>query len=78
MLEKLWATSTGLSRRFPRGNEPFQMVTRLLEECGELAKEVQDVLRRAPQVAQYYGVEQELKASVEQSYQRLKAEGFIE
>lgn len=30
----------GLSRRFADGNEPFQMTTRLLEECGELAAEV--------------------------------------
>jgi len=30
----------GSSRRFPDGNEPFQMVARLLEECGEVASEV--------------------------------------
>jgi NTP pyrophosphatase (non-canonical NTP hydrolase) len=30
----------GYYKRFPNGVEPFQMVTRLLEECGEVASEV--------------------------------------
>lgn len=30
----------GMNRRFPEGNEPYQIMTRLLEECGEVAKEV--------------------------------------
>jgi NTP pyrophosphatase (non-canonical NTP hydrolase) len=103
LMERLTAVSVGLNRRFPDHNEPFQIMTRLLEECGELAeqvnhfertgikvekhgqpdkaklaKEVQDVLRCALQIAQYYGVEHELAASIEDSYQRLKAQGFIE
>jgi NTP pyrophosphatase (non-canonical NTP hydrolase) len=103
MMEKLIAINRGLNRRFPNGNEPFQIMARLLEECGELAKEVnhfegsgakrekygepdraklakevQDVLRCALQVAQYYGIEKELEASIEGSYQRLRAGGFIE
>ena len=103
MFEKLVAINVGLNRSFPDGNEPFQIMTRLLEECGELAaqvhhfegsgvkrekhrkpdraklaKEVQDVLRCALQVVQYYGIEQELEASIEQSYQRQRAEGLIE
>jgi NTP pyrophosphatase (non-canonical NTP hydrolase) len=28
------------NKRFPKGVEPFQMGTRLLEECGEVAKEI--------------------------------------
>jgi NTP pyrophosphatase (non-canonical NTP hydrolase) len=39
-LSKLYAITIGLNRRFPNGNEPFQIMTRLLEESGELAKEV--------------------------------------
>lgn len=103
LMERLMVVSVGLARRFPNHNDPFQIMTRLLEECGELAeqvnhfegtgvkrekygepdkvklaKEIQDVLRCALQVAQYYGIEKELQASIEQSYQRLKAEGFIE
>jgi NTP pyrophosphatase (non-canonical NTP hydrolase) len=27
-------------RRFPDGNDPFRILTRLLEECGELAQQV--------------------------------------
>ena len=30
----------GMNARFPGGNEPYQIMTRLLEECGEVAKEV--------------------------------------
>lgn len=30
----------GHTVRFPNGNEPFQIVTRILEECGEVASEV--------------------------------------
>jgi len=103
MLEKLMAINVGLNRRFPGGNEPFQIITRLVEECGELAgevnhfegsgvkrdkhgapdraklaKEVQQVLCCALQVAQYCRIEEELKASLEHSYQRLKAEGFLD
>ena len=39
-LEKLYAITLGLNRRFPDGNDPFQMMTRLLEEGGELAQMV--------------------------------------
>jgi NTP pyrophosphatase (non-canonical NTP hydrolase) len=38
-LEKLPALAEALHIRFG-GREPFQIVTRLLEECGELAQEV--------------------------------------
>lgn len=39
-MEKLYQISHGLMKRFPNGNDPFQMVTRLAEECGELAAQV--------------------------------------
>jgi NTP pyrophosphatase (non-canonical NTP hydrolase) len=102
MLDQLFAITQSLHRRFPNGNHPFQIMTRLLEECGELArevnhfegmgvkrekhgepdkvhlaKEVQDVLRSALQIAQYYQIENELMASIDQSYQRMKKEGLI-
>lgn len=101
-LDKLYAVTLGLNRRFPGGNEPFQIMTRLLEESGELAKdvnhfedtgikrekygppdkshlakEVLDVLRCVLQVAIYYGVESELEAHIQNSYQRLKNEGHL-
>lgn len=97
MLDKLYAINTSLTRRFPDGNSIFEIMTRLLEECGELAvqvnifedrgikrqkhgepdptkmaKEIQDVLRSALAVAQHYGLEDELAASVERSYRGLK------
>jgi NTP pyrophosphatase (non-canonical NTP hydrolase) len=103
LMQRLMVVSIGLGRRFPDNNGPFEIMTRLFEECGELAeqvnhfegtgvkrekhgepdkaklaKEVQDVLRSALQVAQHYGIELELEASIENSYQRLKSEGFIE
>ncbi len=102
-LDKLYAVTLGLNRRFPNGNDPFQMMTRLLEESGELAKdvnhfedtgikrekygppdkshlakEVMDVLRCALQVAIYYGVETELETHIQNSYQRLKNEGYLD
>ena len=40
MLDKLIAISRGFNRRFPDGYNPYQIMTRLLEESGELAKEV--------------------------------------
>jgi NTP pyrophosphatase (non-canonical NTP hydrolase) len=103
MLEKPFAITRGMNHRFPRGNDPFQMMTRLLEEAGELAqqvnhfegsgvklekhgppdraklaKEIMDVLRCTLQVAVYYGVEAEVEATLETSYQRLLSEGHIQ
>ena len=103
MLDKLLPITKGLNRRFASGNDPFQIATRLLEECGELAKEinhfegqgikrekygepnkehlakeVQDVMRSALQIALYYQIEPELEISIEQAYQRMKSEGLIE
>lgn len=39
-MRKLYRMAQGYRKRFPKGVEPFQMVTRLLEECGEIASEV--------------------------------------
>ena len=39
-MEKLYQITHGLIKRFPNGNNPFQMITRLTEECGELAAQV--------------------------------------
>lgn len=39
-MKKLYQITHGLMKRFPNGNDPFQMVTRLAEECGELAAQV--------------------------------------
>lgn len=92
----------GYNAKFPGGNTPFQIITRLCEEAGELAtevnlfedtgvkrqkrgqpdkaalaKEVQDVMRTALSVARYYGIERELKDSIDQTLQRLRDGGYI-
>ncbi len=38
--EQVRAVARGLNRRFPAGDDPFQMMTCLLEESGELAQQV--------------------------------------
>jgi NTP pyrophosphatase (non-canonical NTP hydrolase) len=38
--EQVREVARGFSRRFPEGDDPFRMMTRLLEECGELAEQV--------------------------------------
>ncbi len=103
MLDKIYKITDSLEKKFPDGNDPFKIITRLTEECGELAsqinhfentgvkkqkhgspdkkklaKEAQDVLRCTLQLCKYYNAEKELKASIEESYQRLKKEGLID
>lgn len=39
-MHRIYKINEGLSRIFPNGEDPFQMVARLAEECGELAAEV--------------------------------------
>jgi NTP pyrophosphatase (non-canonical NTP hydrolase) len=103
MLDIPLQVARGFQHRFPAGNDPFQIMTRLLEECGELAqqvnhfegcgvkrqkhgepdrahlaKEVQQVIGAALQVALYYGIERELKEAFEWVYGRLLQEGYID
>jgi len=40
MYDKLLSIARGLNRRFPGGSSPYQILARLLEECGELARDV--------------------------------------
>jgi NTP pyrophosphatase (non-canonical NTP hydrolase) len=100
--DQLHDVARGLNRRFPAGDDPFQMMTCLLEESGELAqqvnhfegsgikhekygepdraklaKEIRDVLTCVVRVMDHYHVEEEVAASLELIYQRLKREGFI-
>jgi hypothetical protein len=42
-----------------------------------MAKEIKDVLLCAVQTCIYYGVESDVEASLDWSYQRLKSEGHI-
>ena len=40
MFDTVTAINLGFARKFPSGIEPYQIMTRLLEECGELAQQV--------------------------------------
>lgn len=99
--EKLKLIVEGLNKRFPNGNDPFKIITRLAEETGELAeqvnhfedtgikkekhgepskeklaKEVQDVIRCALAIANFYGIEKELEESIDKSLEKLKSTGL--
>ena len=51
--EKLLAIVNGLTKKFPDGNEPFQIITRLCEESGELAKEVNHFEKTGIKIQKY-------------------------
>ncbi len=40
MIEKLYKIAEGLNNRFQDGDDPFYLVTRLAEECAEVASQV--------------------------------------
>lgn len=40
MIDKLYKIARALNTKFPDGNNPFMIVTRLAEECGEVASQV--------------------------------------
>lgn len=99
---QLYLIAQALNKKYPKGNDPFQIITRLCEEAGELAKavnhfegtgvklqkygppdkgklakEIQDVLRSALQVALYYGVEKELEESIRARLKDLTNDGYL-
>ncbi len=39
-MKRLYQMVEASNKRFPNGVQPFQMATRLLEECGEIASEI--------------------------------------
>jgi NTP pyrophosphatase (non-canonical NTP hydrolase) len=41
VIDRLMLIVEAQKRRFPEGQDPFKMLVRLQEECGELATEVQ-------------------------------------
>ena len=53
MFETVSAINQSLVRRFPHGNEPYQIMTRLLEEAGELAQQVNHFERSGTKQAKY-------------------------
>lgn len=100
--DRLYSTVGAYNEKYPRGNTPFQIITRLCEEAGELAsevnhfensgikqqkhgppdkaalaKEIQDVIRTALSIARYYRIEAELIYAIDQTYNRLRDQGYI-
>jgi NTP pyrophosphatase (non-canonical NTP hydrolase) len=53
MMDKLFRIAEGLNARFPDGNDPFMIVTRLAEECGEVAAEVNHFERKGVKVERH-------------------------
>lgn len=51
--DNLLLLARGMNARFPEGNEPYQIMTRLLEECGEVAKEVHRFEKSGTKVARH-------------------------
>ncbi|MEN6325126.1 MAG: hypothetical protein ABFD18_02795 [Syntrophomonas sp.] len=39
-MDKIYKLAQGLMKRYPKGVEPYQMATRLAEECDEVASEI--------------------------------------
>ena len=39
-MKKLYQLAKGYTSRFPDGNTPYQIAARILEECGEVASEI--------------------------------------
>ena len=102
MWDTILKTVDGLNNKFPQGNEPFKIMTRLLEECGELAAEVnhfegeglkiekhgepdkekmageiKNLIWCVMQLAVYYGIENQVRETIEQSYKKLVKNGYI-
>ncbi len=50
MIDKLYKIAQGLNARFPNGDDPFMIVTRLTEECGEVAAQVNHFERQGVKV----------------------------
>jgi NTP pyrophosphatase (non-canonical NTP hydrolase) len=53
MINKLYKIAEGLNNRFQDGNDPFEIVARLAEECGEVAAEVNHFERKGVKVERY-------------------------
>lgn len=101
-LDALYDIVDALNNKYPGGDSPYQIVTRLAEEVGEvaqavnhieragvkvekygppdknqLAQEVHHVLRAALGIARHYGIETELKESIDTAHSWHQAHGYL-
>ena len=67
-MEKLYLMAKGHTLRFPSGNDPFRICTRILEECGEVAQQVNQLEKTGAKESKgYLGSKQELANEIRQS-----------
>ena len=52
-LDILYKLTEGYNNKYPSGNDIFKIATRLLEECGELAKEINHFERTGVKIQKY-------------------------
>jgi NTP pyrophosphatase (non-canonical NTP hydrolase) len=53
MLDLVQSINRGFARKFPNGVGPYQIMTRLMEECGELAQQVNHFERSGVKAEKY-------------------------
>ena len=71
-MEKLKQLATGLNHRFPEGDDAFQITTRLLEECGEVAKEVNRLEKSGTKVLRHgNGTKEDLASEIKDAMNAL-------
>lgn len=67
-MEKLYLMAKGHTLRFPNGNDPFRIMTRILEECGEVAQEVNSLEKTGVKEQKgHYGSKKNLANEIRQS-----------
>lgn len=71
-MEKLKQLAMGMNHRFPEGNDAFQIATRLLEECGEVAKEVNRLEKSGTKVLRHgNGTKEDLASEIKDALNAL-------
>ena len=71
-MEKLKQLATGMNHRFPEGDDAFQITTRLLEECGEVAKEVNRLEKSGTKVQRHgNGTKEDLASEIKDAMNAL-------
>ena len=71
-MEKLKQLAKGFNHRFPEGNDAFQITTRLLEECGEVAKEVNRLEKSGTKVLRHgNGTKEDLASEIKDAMNAL-------
>ena len=71
-MEKLKQLAIGMNHRFPEGDDAFQITTRLLEECGEVAKEVNRLEKSGTKVLRHgNGTKEDLASEIKDAMNAL-------